>query len=62
MAQVSFIDGAGGTEVPSAGNAMFRCKSLLHTTGLGPRVEKANDPYTGWEGGHFQFEVTSYEV
>lgn len=60
VCQVSFIDGGGeGGLASTANDAMFRCKTLLHTTGSGPatRGSGGGGGGGGWPNGEFQCEV-----
>eukprot|EP00752_Nemacystus_decipiens_P005394 g4890.t1 len=61
--KVSFIDGGGGDGLASTANdAMFRCKTLLHTTGSGPATPGSGSGGGGgggggWLDGKFQCET-----
>lgn len=58
--QVSFMDGggAGGGPTSTANYAMFRCKTLVHTTGSAPTAGGGDGGNgAGWPHGEFQFEV-----
>lgn len=51
--KVSFIDGAVQGGAFTCEDPMFRCKTLLHTTGTGPRTTGEG----GWEQGQFRCEA-----
>ncbi|CAM9780492.1 unnamed protein product [Scytosiphon promiscuus] len=58
--KVSFMDGEGrrGGATSTTNDAMFRCKTLVHTTGSLP-VTGGGDGgiIAGWQNGKFQFET-----